>query len=492
MIGVAILVIQSLFSHANASLNQFAAVANDWMHLLCTTLWIGGLAAFVVVMVTIRRESNQISLTRQLVASFSNYARAAVALLILTGLYAAWLEVGSVDALLHTVYGQTLGIKMLMFVPLLVLAATNLTLTKRGLSMGKTIWIGRLRGLISAEIALTLGILFAVGVMTSGSPARGVQALREAAAAPAQTQPYLGVEIVDNQMMHLQVVPGYVGENEFIVTPFDENSDPINDASLIRLRFNNMDQNIGESELRPKLSHQGDYRVTGANLSIPGHWRIRMTVARPGKFDAVADFNVNIELPSSALPIDAMSSIPLLSQIIVTALSGLGLLGIGAFFAILTQRSIGSVALSFMGIVIGIIFLITAIRNFSFTTITPAPAPAIAAQNSVPAEGTQELLPTNPILSDDELIKAGYTLYAQNCQMCHGETGKGDGPIGLTLNPRPADLTKHTTAGLHPDGQLYEWITNGYPRSAMPAFAQRLSESDRWDLVNYIRTLALP
>ena len=73
--------------------------------------------------------------------------------------------------------------------------------------------------------------------------------------------------------------------------------------------------------------------------------------------------------------------------------------------------------------------------------------------------------------------------------MCHGTTGKGDGPVGLTLNPRPADLTVHTKPGIHPDGQLFEWITNGYPHSAMPAFGQRLSEIDRWNLVNYIRTL---
>jgi mono/diheme cytochrome c family protein len=60
----------------------------------------------------------------------------------------------------------------------------------------------------------------------------------------------------------------------------------------------------------------------------------------------------------------------------------------------------------------------------------------------------------------------------------------------LTLNPRPADLTVYAIPGVHPDAQLYEWITNGFPGTRMPAFKSTLSDTDRWNLVNFIRTLA--
>jgi hypothetical protein len=62
--------------------------------------------------------------------------------------------------------------------------------------------------------------------------------------------------------------------------------------------------------------------------------------------------------------------------------------------------------------------------------------------------------------------------------------------VGVTLNPRPADLTQHAIPGIHTDAQLFEWITNGFPGSRMPAFKSALSDTERWHLVNFIRSLA--
>jgi mono/diheme cytochrome c family protein len=57
--------------------------------------------------------------------------------------------------------------------------------------------------------------------------------------------------------------------------------------------------------------------------------------------------------------------------------------------------------------------------------------------------------------------------------------------LAATLNPRPADLRVH--ASQHTEGQLWLWISDGIPGSAMPAFRASLSEEDRWHLVNYLR-----
>lgn len=93
----------------------------------------------------------------------------------------------------------------------------------------------------------------------------------------------------------------------------------------------------------------------------------------------------------------------------------------------------------------------------------------------------------NPISPDDKSIAAGKTLYLAQCLKCHGDSGKGDGPSAKDLNPRPKDLSDPKIAG-QTDGALFWKITNG--RKPMPAFENLISEDDRWNVVNYLRTLA--
>ncbi len=96
----------------------------------------------------------------------------------------------------------------------------------------------------------------------------------------------------------------------------------------------------------------------------------------------------------------------------------------------------------------------------------------------------------NPVAADAASVAKGKALFQQKCVPCHGPQGKGDGPIGRTLNPPPADLSLHAVPGVHTDADLFGWITNGYSGSAMPAFDRSLTDIQRWDLVNFMRTLA--
>jgi putative copper export protein/mono/diheme cytochrome c family protein/peroxiredoxin len=86
-------------------------------------------------------------------------------------------------------------------------------------------------------------------------------------------------------------------------------------------------------------------------------------------------------------------------------------------------------------------------------------------------------------------IATGAALYREHCAACHGPAGYGDGPAAAGLHPKPADLTAPHT-GDHTAGDLFWWLSHGIPGSAMPGFADRLTESDRWDLINFIRALA--
>jgi mono/diheme cytochrome c family protein len=73
-----------------------------------------------------------------------------------------------------------------------------------------------------------------------------------------------------------------------------------------------------------------------------------------------------------------------------------------------------------------------------------------------------------------------------NCVTCHGASGKGDGPAAAALPPpKPADWTSAKVQA-ESDGELFWKISNG--RGAMPPW-KHLPEKDRWEIVNYIRTL---
>ena len=93
----------------------------------------------------------------------------------------------------------------------------------------------------------------------------------------------------------------------------------------------------------------------------------------------------------------------------------------------------------------------------------------------------------NPIASTQQSIAAGQKIYSKTCAMCHGKTGDADGPAVIELNIHPAKLSDPKLAN-ESDGSLFWKITTG--KKPMPAYGKRLSETDRWNLVNYIRTLA--
>lgn len=92
----------------------------------------------------------------------------------------------------------------------------------------------------------------------------------------------------------------------------------------------------------------------------------------------------------------------------------------------------------------------------------------------------------NPYPATPAAIAAAKVVYKNNCDGCHGDTGRGDGVEAMMYDPPPDDLTDARVMNAQTDGELYYKITQG--RRPMPGFAKPLSDQQRWQLVDLLRT----
>lgn len=93
-----------------------------------------------------------------------------------------------------------------------------------------------------------------------------------------------------------------------------------------------------------------------------------------------------------------------------------------------------------------------------------------------------------PWVIDDQIVAYGGKLYQTNCALCHGPEGKGDGPAGAGLNPKPRNLVEGKwTQG---EGLVahFNVVTNGIPGTSMASF-KHFKVGDRWALAQYIQSI---
>ncbi len=83
-------------------------------------------------------------------------------------------------------------------------------------------------------------------------------------------------------------------------------------------------------------------------------------------------------------------------------------------------------------------------------------------------------------------VRLGEALFRENCVICHGKAGKGDGEAAAAMKPRPRSLVDKGVQA-QTDGELLWKISEG--RGAMPGW-KSISEKERWSLVHYVRALA--
>jgi len=141
-----------------------------------------------------------------------------------------------------------------------------------------------------------------------------------------------------------------------------------------------------------------------------------------------------------------------------------------------------------------------------FSTMVTQPSIKPYAMPRDPVEGTVPVTGAAPVVDDETAdrlvnprtrtsasINRGKFVYETYCLVCHGEGGHGDGPISSAAGgPFPGVRSLVTdTLGRRSDGYLYGVVVNAQSmgRGLMPRYGDKIRGTDRWDLVNYVRTL---
>jgi S-disulfanyl-L-cysteine oxidoreductase SoxD len=125
-------------------------------------------------------------------------------------------------------------------------------------------------------------------------------------------------------------------------------------------------------------------------------------------------------------------------------------------------------------------------------SVRPEDAPRPEPDRSVPLgagphyesrDDTEDL--ANPVPFTRESVARGQAIFLARCAQCHGPEGHGGGPVSRFFPPAP-DLA-YATVKQRSDGFI--WGTISYGGKAMPPAREGLTDRDRWDLVNHVRTI---
>jgi len=263
------------------------------LHVVAMAVWVGGLAALVLILPAATRALEPPDRSRPIAATlarFSPIALLCVALVLLSGVGQAYAYVRDLDNLLDTAYGRAVLIKFVLLVGALIpLGAYNryrsVPRLERIAAGGEV--PGRagllVRRALRGEVALVVVALAVTAALAGYAPATA-----------AQSGPFSGSASLGPAELELTVDPARVGSNQVHLYLFDARSGAqFSRIEELEVTATEPESSIGPLPLEARRAGPGHYTVQGAQLGVAGDWEVDVTV-RVSAFD---EYATQVEVP---------------------------------------------------------------------------------------------------------------------------------------------------------------------------------------------------
>jgi len=295
LVGLGIASTPGLAGHAATGDNVVFAVPLDTLHVAAMAVWLGGLAALIVAALGGGFSGG----LRRALITFSRLAFWCVIVLIVTGVFAAWRQVGfSLDGFLHTSYGNILLVKIGLVVVLVGIAAISRSIVRRRraapldapdsvIAAVYTRTVTGLRQSVGLEVLVGIAVLLVTALLVNAQPARSVLAPKLFA-----TELKAGTGS-DAMLIDITIDPSRAGPNAihiYALTP--------QGASLtvrqISASMSLPSKGIDEFNLPLQRGGPNHFLATSADIPLSGNWRLVVHVLRTAFDDTAATTKVPI------------------------------------------------------------------------------------------------------------------------------------------------------------------------------------------------------
>jgi copper transport protein len=322
VIGLPLLLTISLGGHSAAAGGTVSVpLVADWLHLTGVSIWVGGLFNFFATMMKLWRIVKAEKRARWIawmVPQFSAIAIPATVVIAVTGFYNSLLQIPTLDSLFSTTYGNVLTVKVALFLVMIAFGAINLLILSARFRRAAEHpershqLFTRFRITVGAEVALGVSAMFLAGLLTLEPPARtsieepSAPNLAQNSTTPAQQSAVLVDYAAPDVEVTLTLSPTLQVPTTFDVYLTDPKSTtgtptpstavttgtPIKNALRVIVQFTLLDQDQGITTQIAQAHGDGHYVVSGAQLTLPGMWKMHVIVRRAGVDDVTVDFPV--------------------------------------------------------------------------------------------------------------------------------------------------------------------------------------------------------